>query len=322
MFSKAKPILAVLALCTAGAVHAQVVKFTLGTSNSDKTPSTIVMKEWADSMRKASSGKLDMKVLSGGSLGSDQVLLEQLSTNEIQINIAGPTVVHSLAKEYQCLEAEYAIRDAEHGMRVWTGPLGKEVSDVLTKRYKIRIVGIAHRGAREVTSNKPVKTPEELKNVKIRVPTKLRGDVFAAMGANPASMSFTELYGGLQTGVIDAQENPVNAIIGQSFFEVQKYLIKTSHVWSYFVVTANDEFYQSLPAEHRKIFDEELAKAMNSLNTKVMNSIKSDEDFLKSKGLTIIEVDQARFKKLADPVVEKYAETNCRPGLLKDIAKY
>ena len=313
---------AIAALLLATTAQADVVKFTLGTSNSDKTPSTIAMKKWAEGMREASGGELDMQILSGGALGSDQALLEQLSTNEIQVNIAGPTVVHSLVKEYQCLEAEYTFRDAAHGLRVWTGALGREVSDALTERYNIRVVAVAHRGARDVTANKLIKAPEDFKDVKVRVTNKLRQKVFAAFGANPVPMSFTELYGGLQTGTVDAQENPLNAIIGQSFFEVQDYLIKTDHVWSYYVTTANNDFYQGLSEKHRKIFDEELARVMAETNAEVLASFERDEKFLQSKGMKIVTVDPAPFEKIAKPIVAEFAKEYCRPGILDDIAKY
>jgi tripartite ATP-independent transporter DctP family solute receptor len=297
------------------------VKFTLGTTNSTKMLSVQAMQKWADGMRSRTNGELDMQIIAGGALGGDKQLLQQLGTNEIQVHVAGPVVVHHLVKEYQCLEAEFVYKDGNHGLRVWRGPLGQEVNQALKKRFGIRIVGVGHRGARHLTANIPVRIPADMKGLKVRITNKLRQKVFKAFGANPVPMSFKELYGALQTGTVDAQENPLGTIYGTNFYEVQSFVNKTGHVWSYFVVTASDEFYKGLSADHLKVFDEEATKAIDWMTEEVWKSFEDSEQKLKSKGMTIIEPDVAAFKKIASPIVEQFAKETCRPGLLADIAK-
>lgn len=296
-------------------------KFTLGTSNSNKMFSTQAMQRWADGMRKRTNGELDMTIIAGGALGGDKQLLQQLGTNEIQAHVAGPVVVHHLVKEYQCLEAEFVYKDGNHGLRVWRGPLGQEVSQVLQKKHNIRIVGVGHRGARNLTSKVPVKNPSDMKGIKVRITNKLRQKVFKAFGANPVPMSFKELYGALQTGTVEAQENPLGTIYGTNFYEVQDYVNMTGHVWSYFVVTANNGFYKKLSAEHRKVFDEEAKKAIDWMTDTVWKSFQDLEGKLKAKGMKIIQPNVAAFKKIAAPIVSTYAKEKCRPGLLDAIAK-
>ena len=318
-----RPILAGacgLALLCAPMLSAAVT-FTLGTTNSDKEYSVQAMQRFADAIRQRSGGSLDMKIISGGALGGDKDLLQQLGLNEIQLHVAGPVVVHHLVKEYQCMEAEYVYEDGEHGLRVWNGPLGQEVSEALQKKHGIRIVGVGHRGARHVTSNKPVRTPTDMEGIKIRVTNKLRQKVFAAYGANPVPMSIKEVYGALQTGTIDAQENPLGTIYGQKFYEVQKDVNLTGHVWSYFVVSANDKFYQGLSAPERAIFDEEMANAMQWMDAAVLKSFDDMKQTLAAEGLEIVEPDVKAFRSIAQPIVAEYARESCRPGLLDDIAK-
>ena len=313
-------LLAVTTLA-AGQTHAAKVTFTLGTTNSEKEFSTQAMRRWADGMRSRTDGELDMTIISGGALGGDKDLLQQLSTNEIQAHVAGPVVVHHLVKQYQCMEAEFVYRDGDHGLKVWNGPLGNEVNDKLKAAHNIRIVSVGHRGARHLTAKRAVKTPADMSGLKIRVTNKLRQRVFKAMGANPVPMSFKELYGALQTGTVEAQENPLGTIWGANFHEVQDYVNMTGHVWSYFVVTANNGFYEDLSAAHKKVFDEEARKATDWMNQAVLASFADVTKKLEGKGMTVVEPDVAAFKTIAAPIVKAFAAEVCRPGLLDDIAK-
>jgi TRAP-type transport system periplasmic protein len=237
-----------------GAAHGQTVTFTLGTTNGPNDTSVLAMERWKDAMAEASDGALQMTIIAGGALGGDGAHLQQLSTNEIQVHVAGPVVVHHLLPEYQCLEAEFVYHDEGHGFRVWTGALGDEVNEKLVEGHNIRMVGIGSRGARHITANKAIREPADLQGVKVRVTNPLRERIFAEMGALPGPLSIAELYGALRQGVFDAQENPISTIYGNRFHEVQSHVNLTGHVWSYWVVSASEAFLDSLSDEHRQIF--------------------------------------------------------------------
>jgi len=316
--------LAATAFMSAGPGEAAEIKFTLGTTNGPKDSSVLAMDRWRNAMSKATGGQLQMNIIAGGALGGDRALLQQLSTNEIQVHVAGPVVVHHLVREYQCMEAEFVYNDEAHGFRVWTGPLGEEVNQKLIKDHKIRMVGIGSRGARHITANKPIAEPDDLKGVKIRVTNKLREQVFAAMGALPGPLSIAELYGALRQGVYDAQENPISTIYGNRFYEVQKTINLTGHVWSYWVVSASETFLNSLSAAQRKLFmdtlqSEGIAWLNKEVPTREARLMKEMEASGKTKA---VKANVAAFQKVAAPIVRKFAAENCRPGLLDDIAKH
>jgi tripartite ATP-independent transporter DctP family solute receptor len=302
--------------------EAAPVKFTFATTNSPKDLSSQAVVRWQKAMKDASKGELDMTFIPGGALGGDKQLLQQLSMNEIQLHVAGPVVVHHLVREYQCMEAEFVYNDEAHGFRVWNGPLGEEVKRKLESQYSITILGIGSRGARHLTSNVPIRKPEDMKGIKVRVTNPLREEIFKACGALPGPLPVSELYGALRQGVFDAQENPISTIWGHKFYEVQKYINLTGHVWSYWVISANKKFMDSLSSEHQKIFMDTLSDAVNWLNktepTETENLLKKMEE----KGVTVIKPDLAAFQKIAQPIVRKFAGEKCRPGLLDEIAKY
>jgi tripartite ATP-independent transporter DctP family solute receptor len=310
-----------LTLSTPGA-RAKDIKFTFATTNGLQDLSSRSVLLWKEQLEKKSGNSIKMEFSPDSVLGGDQQLLQQLATNEIQMHIAGPVIVHQLAKEYQCLEAEYVFKDEAHGLKVWNGSLGKEVSDFLKKKYGIEIVAVAPRGARHVTANKPIREPSDLKGVKFRVTNNLRGQVFSAFGALPGPLSMSELYGALRQGVFDAQENPISTIYGSRLYEVQSHISLTSHVWSYNVVSANSQFLQSLSGEQRAIFDATLKDAMGWLK----NAVATETDDLaakmkKERNVETVTANVAAFREIALPIVEAFAAKSCRPGLLEEIRK-
>jgi tripartite ATP-independent transporter DctP family solute receptor len=319
-------ILSVLTLCVVflSLTHAEAapVKFTFGTTNSPKDLSSQAVVRWQKAMKDASKGELDMTFIPGGALGGDKQLLQQLSVNEIQLHVAGPVVVHHFVQEYQCMEAEFVYKDEEHGFRVWKGPLGQEVNNKLQAQYNITILGVGSRGARNITSNKPIRKPEDLQGIKIRVTNPLREQIFKACGALPGPLPISELYGALRQGVFDAQENPISTIWGHKFYEVQKYVNLTGHVWSYWVISGNKKFVDSLSPQHRKIFMDTLNDAVDWLNENVATETQSLLKKMEEKGVTVIKPDVAAFQKVAQPIVRKFASEKCRPGILDEIAKY
>ena len=305
-----------------GNVQAGEVKFTFATTNSPKDLSSQAVIKWQKAMKEASKGELDMTFIPGGALGDDKQLLQQLSMNEIQLHVAGPVVVHHLVREYQCMEAEFVYNDEAHGFRVWNGPLGEEVKKKLESQYNITILGVGSRGARHLTSNVPIRKPEDMKGIKVRVTNPLREEIFKACGALPGPLPISELYGALRQGVYDAQENPISTIWGHKFYEVQKYINLTGHVWSYWVFSANKKFMDSLTPTHRKIFMDTLKDAIHWLNKTVPTEEENLLKKMEEKGVTVIKPDIAAFQKIAQPIVRKFAEGKCRPGLLDEIAKY
>jgi len=308
---------------SAGAGSAATVKFTFGTTNGAKDFSSLAMVRWQKAMKEASKGELDMDFVPGGALGGDKQLLQQLSTNEIQLHVAGPVVVHHLLREYQCMEAEFVFKDEEHGFRVWNGPLRQELNKKLKEKYNIGIIGVGSRGARQLTSKVPIRKPEDLKGVKIRVTNPLREAIFKACGALPGPLSIAELYGALQQGVFEAQENPVSTIWGNKFYEVQKYIDLTNHVWSYWVVSANQAFLDSLTPEQKKIFSSTFDDSLQWLNQTVKNETDNLLKKMEATGkVQVIRPDVAAFQKIAEPIVKKFAAEKCRPGILEEIAKY
>ena len=154
--------------------------------------STKSLEIWNGLLKKRTDGRLELNILTGGSLGGTRELIQQLSSGEIDVNLSSPVALQYTAPQYQCLEAEYIYRDEDQGFAVWRGDIGQEASDAMKKNYGVEIGAIGRRGSRNVTSNKPIRKPSDLKGVKIRVTNDLRAQVFEKYGALPTPLPLSE----------------------------------------------------------------------------------------------------------------------------------
>lgn len=316
------PLVLATALSASSAVVAQTVTFTLGAPDGINDLGPQAALHWRDLMSERSGSELQMDVLADGVLGSDQQIFEQMRTDEVQLHVGGPTIIHNLVREYQCMEAEYVFPNEEHGYRVWLGEPGEQVNRDLEAQFGLTILGVAKAGAREVTSNRPINSVADFAGLKIRVTNKLRSAVFEAFGALPVPLPITEVYGALRQGAIDAQENPLSTIYGNRFFEAQDYVLLTNHIWKYWVFTASKDFVDSLSPEHLQIFEDTLAETIAWTNEERFRKEDEVRKLLEEAGIKFIQPDVATLMEIAAPVVRKFADENCRPGLLETIATY
>lgn len=305
--------------CLVTPALAQERTITVATILNSNDVSTQAMEEWNRLLSERTDGRLALNILPGGTLGGTRELVQQLASGEIDVNVSSPVVLQYAAPQYQCLEGEYIFESEQHGLDVWRGEIGEEASEALRENYGIEIAAVGRRGSRNVTANRPVEKPSDMAGLKMRVTNDLRSEVFSAYGAQPAPLPLSELYGALRQGVFDAQENPLSTIFSLRFHEVQDYISLTEHIWTYTIVFVNSDFYDSL-GEDREAFDQTLTEAMEWLSTKVDEEDQRVRKAIEESGeAEFIEPDVAAFREQARPVVEAYAEANCKPGLLDEI---
>ena len=188
-------------------------------------------------------------------------------------------------------------------------------SDLAARLDAIGLVGLAYweNGFRNVTNSKRTVTRmEDLAGLKIRViQNPVFIEAFKAFGANPVPMAFTELYGALESRAVDAQENPVGLIDSQKFYEVQKYLSLTGHVYSPFIVLASKKWFDTLPANDKAAVRSAAVEAGVYQRQQQREQATQLVAALKAKGMQVNELSPAelqRMKAAVQPVVSKYGE--------------
>jgi TRAP-type transport system periplasmic protein len=264
--------------------------------------------EFAKRANQKLAGKAKVTVYGSSQLGSDTEMMKKLKLGTI--DLAEPsTVVSSYAPSFGLFEMPYLVKDREHIARIREQIVyPKMVPEAEKAGY--RILGVWENGFRQITNNKqPVVKPDDLKSVKLRVPGGTwRVKMFRAYGANPTPLSFSEVFVALQTGAMDGQENPLAQIYSARFYEVQKYLSMTGHVYtpSYLIAGAS---WNRLPVDVQKVLAE-TAREVEPVALKMAADLDKDllDKIEKFPGIAVNEADKDAFIKASQAIYDDFAK--------------
>lgn len=189
--------------------------------------------------------------------------------------------------------AVYTFHGYDHMTKVLNGEIGKKVFEDVVKNVGIRPLGAYYLGTRElnlVEKVGPVRSPADMKGVKLRVPGSPSWIALGkALGGNPTPMSFTEVYMGLKTGAVEGQDNPLPTDKNAKFYEVTKYIVLTNHVVDSVWPTMNEKKWQSLTKEQQGWVMKAVDKARAFCDKKVLDTEANILSFFKDQGMIIIE---------------------------------
>jgi len=268
------------------------------------------------------NGAVKVELFPNAQLGpseSEMIQSVRLGTTTMTVLSAGALGV--FVPDYQVMAVPYIWRNYDHMKKVTRGELGANLSDQAVQKIGVRVLdGARLYGDRLLTmKSKPVKTPEDLKGMKVRVPeVPIYLETIRAMGASPVAVVTSEIYTALGTGVADGQENPAVSILTWKLYEVQKYLMMTAHITQNQVMIMNETFWKGLGPELQGIVQ---AAAWESGDYETAMAIKMNQEALtslKAKGMEIHEVDLEAFKKATSVVAGKFAD-KWSPGLVEKL---
>ncbi|HRP95643.1 MAG TPA: TRAP transporter substrate-binding protein [Rhodocyclaceae bacterium] len=257
---------------------------------------------FAEGVAERTGGKVTIQIAHSGMTGSVRESVEalQIGTNDIV-----QTVIASL-EPYDDIAAiesyPYLIRDAEHFDKVFGGAVGQELYQEIGKRTGFTLIGAGFRGARETASKRPVNSVDELAGLKIRVPEiRIFRRTWELLGASPVPMGTAEVYTGLQQGIIDAVENPLEAHVRSRYYEAANYVLLTSHVHGAYTFLFSDRRFARFSPELQAILREEGEKAMRWGSEQTIEEIEGYKAELERRGVRFIAVDHDAFRaKLAN----------------------
>lgn len=201
----------------------------------------------------ASGNDLQVEMFPAGQThNSTAEQLDALDTGNLDITWGTPAQLATRLPQLDALDAVYAFRDVDHLNAFLDSELADELWEDLREESGLRVIGAGYYGTRHVTANHPVSSPDDLAGVKMRVlDAPLWTDNGTALGAEPTAVPFSELYLGLQQGVVDAQENPLPVIDAQAFDEVQEYASLTGHVVAMMAVVIPESTWSTLSEEQQ-----------------------------------------------------------------------
>jgi tripartite ATP-independent transporter DctP family solute receptor len=261
-------------------------------------PLTVRIKEATDAIRSETGGKVDIQVFPNNQLGADTDMLSQLRAGGIEFFTLSPLILSTLVPKASLSGLGFAWSGYEKLWPAMDGPLGAFVRAEIRKANLVAFEKIYDNGFRQITSStRPINTPDDLKNFKIRVPpSPLWTSMFKAFDAAPQTINFAEVYSALQTKLADGQENPLVTIDSAKLFEVQKYLSKTNHMWDGFWFLANARSFEKLPADVRAVIEKHVNAGAVRQREDTFRLNSSLEKDLTAKGLTFNAVDTAAFQ--------------------------
>lgn len=272
-------------------------------------------------VEKRSEGNIQVKLYPNGVLGEERGLIEGLNLNAVDMVIAGPSVIGTYAPEYGLIEAPFLFRDFDHLDKVLYGPIGKEMDEVLQKRQGVHFVDFFHRGPRYLTTtDRVIKRPEDLVGLKLRVPAlPVYIKSWNIFGANTTPLNYSDMFIALKQGVVEGQENPLEVIYTSHLYEVQRYIMETEHLLSFYVLVVGDAFYDKFEEDDQTLLLEaahESARYHNGLVDEFEEFYRKE---LIKEGAEFVEVDRAAFSQLASERLAEEFEGLWAPGVFNRI---
>ncbi|GEA61546.1 TRAP transporter substrate-binding protein [Vibrio comitans] len=263
-----------------------VIKFSHVT-NTDKHPKGIAASLLEERVNTEMNGKACMQVFPNSTLYDDDKVLEALLNGDVQLAAPSLSKFEKFTKKYRIFDLPFLFEDVAAVDKFQNSEAGDKLKNAMKRRG---LIGLEfwHNGMKQMSANKPLLMPEDAKGLKFRVQA---SDVLVAqfeqLGANPQKMSFKEVYGGLQTKVIDGQENTWSNIYGKKFFEVQDGVTETNHgILDYLVVTSND-FWTELPDDVRTQLDTILMEVTQTRNSESFKVNQSNKENVIAAGGTV-----------------------------------
>ena len=272
------------------------------------------------------TGRFKVELYPNGQLGGDRQAIESVGLGNIEMTMAGEAAISGFVPEFELVGLPYLFTSIDSARDAMDGDFGQEL-DKLLEAQDIVNLGWGEVGFRNITNNKAeITTPADLKGIKIRtMENPLHMAFFKGLGANPTPMAFTELFTALQQGTVDAQENPTALTYNSKFYEVQKFMSVSAHVYTAAPILVNKTFLESLPEDLRSTLVDVSTKTRDAQRELILQQNTDYEAKMQEAGVTVTVLTPAQkevFKASAEenvyPIaIEKYGDT-----LIKLAQKY
>lgn len=253
-----------------------------------------------ESLDKSAPGEFDVQINLNGSLFKQGTEPAAMARGNLELAAISAQDIAKILPEYSIFTAGYLIRDPDHQQKVFNGPIGAEMYKAVAEKMDVQVLGIGYLGSRQVNLRevRNVKTPADLKGVKLRMPgSKEWLFLGEALGATPTPLAFGEVYLGLKTGTVDGQDNPLPSVRAAKFYEVTKQIVLTSHLTDGIFIAISSKSYNAMSAAQKQKVNAATQAAIAFNND---NRIKEEAqlvDFFKKEGLQVSTPDVESFRK-------------------------
>ncbi|MDR7378924.1 tripartite ATP-independent transporter DctP family solute receptor [Rhodoferax ferrireducens] len=311
---KSLALAATLLAALTGPVAAQIKEhvFKVGIGLSDDHPQALAVKYFGEQLMAKSGGKMNAKLFASGSLGNDVSMTSALRGGTLEMTVPDSSTLVSLIKPFGVLNLPLTFNTEQEADAVLDGPFGQKLLAKLPEKGLIGL-GYWENGFRHVTnSRRPITKADDIAGLKLRViQNQLFLDTFSALGANATPMPFTELYSAMESSAVDGQENPPATILASKFFEVQKHLVLSRHMYSAWVLLMSKKTWDGLNAQEQKIVQDAAREATLYERKTIRAFSEKAVGELKKAGMQVTELpaaEQAKMRTKLQPVLAKFSK--------------
>lgn len=255
-------------------------------------------------------GQVEVQVFSNSSLYGDGKEMEALLMNEVQMLAPAPSKLEQYTRQLQLFDLMFLFDDMAAAQRFQQSEQGRAM---LRSMEDKGITGLAYwlNGMRQFTANKPLRVPADARGLKFRVmPSDLQAAQYSALRAVPRKMSFAEIYQGLQTGVVNAQDNPWSNIYSQKYHEVQKYMVESNHAIGNYLLITNTAFWNGLPAPVRTELEAIIEEVTQEVNRQAEGLNRQAREAIIAAGTSLLIVltpeERNQWRQALQPVWKQY----------------
>lgn len=307
------------ALVAAGAVQAQdfkprIVRFGYGLVDDSNQGRAVRL--FAKEVEKATGGKMKVRAIGNASLGSDTQMQQALIGGAQEMMVGSTATLVGIAPQMALWDTPFLINNTKEADALLDGPVGDKVRATLEPKG---IVGLAYweNGFRNLTNNKrPVTRLEDMNGIKLRVmQNNVFLDSFKALGANAVPLPFSELFTALETKAVDGQENPYNTVVSSKFYEVQKYLTVTNHVYSPWIVSVSKKWWDGLSKDEQKVLTDAAKKARDFERKDTREEATKALADLKTKGMQVNQLSAVEAGRMRDKLTQVNASVATNVGM-------
>ena len=303
---------AALAVAAAGPALAQVRTLKVGIGLSEDHPQGVSVKKFAELLSQKTGGKLGAKLFANGSLGNDVTMISALRGGTQEMVVPDSSTLVSLIKDFGVINLPLTINSSQEADALLDGPFGKKLLDRLPEKG---LIGLAfwENGFRHVTnSRQPIVKAEDFAGMKLRViQNPLFIETFSALGANATPLPFTELYTAMEQKAVDGQENPTTTILTSKFYEVQKHLVTSRHIYSAWVLLLSKKTWDGFSDAEKKAVQDAAREATLFERKTIRDFDEKALVELKKRGMQVTELpaaEQTKLRTKLQPVVAKFSK--------------
>ena len=303
-----KAALAAALACAVLPAAAQTLTLKASDVHPPGYPNVVAMENLGKKLEAATKGRIKLQMFPGGVLGSEKEVVEQTQVGAIQIARISLGVLGPVVPDVNVFNMPFVFRDETHMRKVIDGPIGAEILDKITNSpARLVALGYMDSGSRSLYTKKPVRTPADLKGQKIRMMgNPLFVDTMNAMGGNGISMGHTEVFGALQTGVIDGAENNPPTLFTSNQYTTVKYYTQTNHLIIPEIFVMSKVTWDKLSKDEQEMVKKLSREAQLEQRGLWDKSVAEYTQKLKAAGIEFINTDTKPFYDATAPVRAKY----------------